>query len=215
MPQLKNKYIENQTKKLNKKIEKIQNSYLDSLSKILIKYYNNKNKDLETFKTFSDKMEKEIEEMLGKVYSTTANGIKKIYKISKDLPLSKIEPYSADGKTLSDRFYIWFSTNSSEFIEDKIQAIQKLETIVKTEASHQQQLVMYDKLQGLAEYAIVVPGDGDCKEGICDEYEGEWPIGELIFPPYHPNCQCYVIYEITDDPQEIEDLDLEDDIDEE
>jgi hypothetical protein len=74
---------------------------------------------------------------------------------------------------------------------------------------------MYDKLKGLAEFAIVISGGGDCKESICDEYEGECPIDELIYPPYHPNCNCYVIYEITDDPQEIEDLDLEDDIDEE
>ena len=206
------KYIENKTKKLNKEIQKIYDTYFEILSNELIKYYNN---DCKNFSEFSDQVESIILEMLEEVYSTTSSGVKSIYKIKKDLPVSKIATFSADGKTLTDRVYIWFSKASENFVADKLQALQKLEVITKTEALYQQQLVMYDKIQGLAEFGIVVNGGGDCKEGICSEYEGECPIGELIFPPYHPNCQCYVIYEITDDPQEIEDLDLEDDVDEE
>ena len=206
------KYIENKTKKLNKEIQKIYDTYFETLSKELIKYYNN---DCKNFSEFSDQVESIILEMLEEVYSTTSSGVKSIYKIKKDLPVSKIATFSADGKTLADRIYIWFSKASENFVADKLQALQKLEVITRTEALYQQQLVMYDKIQGLAEFGIVVNGGGDCKEGICAEYEGECPIGELIFPPYHPNCQCYVIYEITDDPQEIEDLDLEDDVDEE
>lgn len=206
------KYIENKTKKLNKEIQKIYDTYFETLSKELIKYYNN---DCKNFSEFSDQVESIILEMLEEVYSTTSSGVKSIYKIKKDLPVSKIATFSADGKTLADRIYIWFSKASENFVADKLQALQKLEVITKTEALYQQQLVMYDKIQGLAEFGIVVNGGGDCKEGICSEYEGEYPIEELIFPPYHPNCQCYVIYEITDDPQEIEDLDLEDDVDEE
>ena len=40
-------------------------------------------------------------------------------------------------------------------------------------------------------------------------------MSEVILPPYHVNCQCYFIPEITNDNQEIEDLDLEDDAEEE
>ncbi len=206
------KYIENKTKKLNKQIQEIKDNYFDSLSKILIKYYNNECKD---FKDFSEKIESTILEMLEKIYSSTSSGIKEIYKIKKDLPVSKIEPFNADGKSLSERIFIWFSKKSDNFINDKLSALNQLEVITNTEALHQQQLVMFDKLSGMAEFATVVSGGGDCRESLCSEYEGDWPIGELVYPPYHPNCQCYVIYDITDDPQEIEDLDLEDDIDEE
>lgn len=38
-------------------------------------------------------------------------------------------------------------------------------------------------------------------------------MNELIYPPYHPNCLCEVIYEISNDFEDIENLDLEDDID--
>jgi hypothetical protein len=84
--------------------------------------------------------------MLEEVYSTTSSGVKSIYKIKKDLPVSKIATFSADGKTLADRIYMWFSKASENFVADKLQALQKLEVITRTEALYQQQLVMYDKI---------------------------------------------------------------------
>jgi hypothetical protein len=74
--------------------------------------------------------------MLEKIYSSTSSGIKEIYKIKKDLPVSKIEPFNADGKSLSERIFIWFSKKSDNFINDKLSALNQLEVITNTEALH-------------------------------------------------------------------------------
>ena len=209
----KQKYILSKIKKLNKEIANIYNEYLDELSVILTNYYNNTT--IDTFNTFVEKVYNKIIEMLEKIYSLTSSEIKNIYKLKKQLPISKIEIYSKDGYDLKARLWRWFSpTNNPEYISDKITAIAKLKEILTTECLYQKQVVMNDKLKDFCEFAIIEESS-DCHSGICDEYVGEWPINELIYPPYHPNCQCEVIYEISDDIEDVEDLDLEDDLNEE
>ena len=209
----KQKYILSKTKKLNKEIANIYDEYLDELSVILTNYYNNTT--IDTFDTFSEKLYDKIIEMLEKVYSLTSSEIKNIYKIKRQLPISKIETYSKDGYDLKARLSRWFnSENNLDYISDKIAAITKLKEILITECLYQKQVVMNDKLKDFCDFAIIEESP-DCHSGICNEYAGEWPINELIYPPYHPNCQCEVIYEVSDDIEDVEDLDLEDDLNEE
>ena len=207
----KQKYILTQTKKLNKKINRIYNSYLDKAASLIITYYNNDNNN---FNEFFSNTQNLIMEMLEEVYSIVSKDIKIIYKIKRQLPISEIETYSKDGYTLEERLIRWYSKNSKDFIKEKLSAVNKIKQILKTECLYQKQRIMNNKLQGLCEFAIIEESP-DCEHGICNEYAGEWPINELIYPPYHPECQCEVIYEISDDIEDIEDLDLEDDIDEE
>ena len=209
----KRKSILKKNKYLNKKIVEIYEEYFEKLSNILISYYNAEEKD---FNDFSEKSYNLILDMLGKIYSITATGLKTIYNIDKNkkLPKSEIKTYSQDGYELEDRLNRWFNQSSKDYIEDKLQAINQLREIVITESLYQKQVVMNDKLKGFCEFGIIEESP-DCTHGICNEYAGEWPINELIYPPYHPNCQCEVIYEISDDIEDVEDLDLEDDLDEE
>lgn len=208
----KQKYILEKTKELNNQIAEVYEDYFEKLSKDLIKYYNNK-KD---FEEFADKLQDKILDMLEKIYSITAAGIKTIYNIDKKkkLPKSEIKTYSQDGYELLERLNRWFNESSKDFIEDKLQATNQLREILITECLYQKQVVMNDKLKDFCEFGIIEESP-DCHSGICNEYAGEWPINELVYPPYHPNCQCEVIYEISNDIEDVEDLDLEDDLNEE
>lgn len=211
----KRKYILEKTKKLNKQITEVYEDYFEKLSKILIKYYNTEDTE-KNFDKLSEKLQDKILDMLGKVYSITSAELKIIYNINKKkkLPKSEIKTFSQDGYNLQERLNRWFNQSSKDFIQDKIQAISQLREILITECLYQKQVVMNDKLKGFCEFGIIEESP-DCHSGICNEYAGEWPINELIYPPYHPNCQCEVIYEISDDIEDVKDLDLEDDLDEE
>lgn len=64
------------------------------------------------------------------------------------------------------------------------------------------------------EYAVFVHVDGcACGDGPpcnCPDYDGDYPEDEVPWPPYHSNCDCSTwYYVITNDPDDIHDLDLE------
>lgn len=212
--QKKKKYILSKTKNLNKEITDIYNKYFKELSNLINQQYQGKGI---TTQDYIETLYNKIYDMLGEVYSLTSQEIKNIYSLKQRLPLSRIEAYSKDGYDLMARIQRWFDgrdKNNNDYIKTADEAIEKLKQILTTECLYQKQVVMNDKLKGFCEFAIIEESP-DCHSGICNEYAGEWPINELIYPPYHPNCQCEVIYEISDDIEDVEDLDLEDDLDEE
>lgn len=212
--QRKKKYILSKTKNLNKEITDIYNKYFKELSNLINQQYQGKGI---TTQDYIETLYNKIYDMLGEVYSLTSQEIKNIYSLKQRLPLSRIEAYSKDGYDLMARIQRWFDgrdKNNDDYIKTADEAIEKLKQILTTECLYQKQVVMNDKLKGFCEFAIIEESP-DCHSGICNEYAGEWPINELIYPPYHPNCQCEVIYEISDDIEDVEDLDLEDDLDEE
>lgn len=210
--------------KLNQDINNIIEEYLEEFSSIILSWY--KNPIEENWQEFEDNLYNLILETLEKVYAISSKSIKKIYGIDKKLPTSKIVTYDRDNLTLRDRIRKWFcpkeietSKDNSEvirwenkdnkyFIKDKLIAVNKVIQIAKTEAIYQKQTVFYDKIKDLCDF-VILEESAECKHNICDEYSGEWPIDEFIYPPYHPNCLCEPIYEITDDEDDIEDLDLE------
>ena len=212
--QRKKKYILSKTKNLNKEITDIYNKYFKELSNLINQQYHGKGI---TTQDYIETLYNKIYDMLGEVYSLTSQEIKNIYSLKQRLPLSRIEAYSKDRYDLMARIQRWFDgrdKNNNDYIKTADEAIEKLKQILTTECLYQKQVVMNDKLKGFCEFAIIEESP-DCHSGICNEYAGEWPINELIYPPYHPNCQCEVIYEISDDIEDVEDLDLEDDLDEE
>ena len=113
-----------------------------------------------------------------------------------------------NGIALTDEEIDWImEQDNPDYLENKISAVGKITQIVENEANYQKQTVMYDKLHELCDF-VILPG-GECDEG-CPE--GIFPIDEFSdYPPYHTNCTCIPIYDITDEWDEIEELGLEDD----
>lgn len=59
---------------------------------------------------------------------------------------------------------------------------------------------------------VVIEGGCTCGDHHCDEFVGEYPIGEEPdWPPYHPWCECIAYYDTIDDWRELEDIDAEED----
>ena len=223
--QKKQNSILNQIQDLNGKIIDIYDKYLDKIAPILKQYYDKKKSYKEAFEEKEEDNDEStsiynlILEMLTEVYSLTAKEVKNIYNIPHNvkLPISKITSYDLDGITLEERLEKWYcpkikGNENEHYIKQYLPALSKMNQILTTECIYQKQVVMNDKLSDLCEFGIIEESP-DCQHGICNQYAGEWPINELIYPPYHPNCLCEVIYEISNDFEDIEDLDLEDDID--
>ena len=77
----------------------------------------------------------------------------------------------------------------------------RLWIILNTEISNISSQVLHNKVKAKATYAEVY-GYGECSEkdgSPCEEWlkMGKVPIDDIVeLPPYHPNCQCVVIYYI-------------------
>lgn len=192
------------------------------------------NEQKEILKKYTE-LEKELIDllitMMGEVYKVVSKSLRYTYGDLK-YPISKINFYNKDGLVLKDRLQKWlcpFHTRinpskedaepyidsyNDNFIIDKLLAIHQLDIIISTECSFQSETIKKDKLSGFCEWVEVCFGGGECHGG-CETLCGEYPVNELIEPPFHPNCCCYTAWILSDDIEDVEDLDLEDDLDEE
>ena len=170
-------------------------------------------------KLLYDPIYEETTNMLEKVYKETATTARDMYDIQVSSAVN-IEFYNKDGKDFEDRIYTWFNPYSKQYLKKPDEAIRQIEEILNTEANYTKQKIIYTKIKEdgeineLAYFGEIIVSPDDCRGG-CADYAGEYPINEIIYPPFHPNCCCEVIYEVTDDGDDAQDLDLEDDIDEE
>lgn len=171
-------------------------------------------------------------DMLEEIYKLVSLSIVKRYGRRK-YPISSISFFEEDGMTIIERLRRWFcpftlhqdlenpndipTLNKFNFdcFDDKLKAIHQLDLIIKTECLYQQEIVKKDKLSGFCEWVEICFGGGDCKSD-CEEYCDEYPVNEVpAYPPFHTNCGCYTNWIVSDDWEDVEDLDLEDDLDEE
>ena len=183
--------IRENTIQLKNDVIKIAEQYLNSLSPILIQYYNNLNKnniddiDLididELYSSFSDFMIEQMEDMLGEVYQSVVKFIKNTYG-NTDYPISEIEFYHKDNLTIQDRLFKWFNPASNNFINDKITAIYYLLRILKSECRNTEEKTKHDKLWELCDYFIINNEDEDfcdtvpaCQLNI-DSYLDNWAV---------------------------------------
>ena len=158
-----------------------------------------------------------IYKSLEKTYSQACKMVSDIYDItSKSIDIKDLT-YDGDGKTLDERVtnYIHELTEYIRSCYKEKQPVDwekikrnlhnRLLLILDTETQTVKIKVTKRKVEAHCEFGEVLPGE------CCPGSGGIFPIDELDEPPYHPNCMCEVIYyeELTDDLEEIEDLELE------
>ena len=195
-------------------VKSIGETYFDNLSVILINYYNvlsaltddtdtpqrQKNKLInELYEKFQEKSLDELTNMLGEVYTITSASLKEIYEINEELPISKIEFYNKDGITIDERWKKWFHPKSQNYLIDKLQALNKVKQICRSECINEMNIVEYDKLFNNCTIFEIYNEDEeeDCDENVhCEIYWGEYKVTDELppMPSYHPDCECHVAY---------------------
>ena len=150
---------------------------------------------------FLNHIQEMILESLEETYSITSAAARKLYNIKAErLKDGEIEElmYSKDGKELYERLEEHYDNaierdNPSEYFRNRIILIMDTETLTVSNA------VLHGKLNKKAQFVEVI-GEADCWEengGLCEYWisQGKIPIEELTeLPPYHPDCECEVIY---------------------
>ena len=182
-------------------IAKAKDNYLEMIYKYIKVYAFERPKEEWSWDTFSPVMNI-IYDSLARTYSITAKAAEKIYnitftdKIDEDT-LEKLT-YSADGKSLVERLEEHFN-NAIEKDNPKDYLYNRIVLIMDTETLYASNHVIHGKLKRKAKYVEVL-GSPDCHDedsGKCEYYvsKGKMPIEELDeLPPYHPDCECEVIY---------------------
>lgn len=186
-------------------ISKAKDQYLEGMFGY-IKTYFSQEENLWSWDTFYPTLENQIYDSLAKTYSITISAVKKIYNIKFDEPIDeetlKELTYSKDGKTLEERLKIHYD---KAIIRDNpaLYFYNRIVLIMDTETLYASNHVIHGKVKKYATHAEII-GSPDCYEengGMCEYWisKGKMPIEELEeLPPYHPDCECEVIYYIDD-----------------
>lgn len=187
-------------------ISKSKDKYLENIFKY-IKAYFSLDESLWNWETFYQGLEDLIFNSLTETYSITAAAVKSIYgiqfkdKIDRDT--LKDLTYSKDGKTLEDRFKKHWD-NAVNRDNPALYFYNRTVLIMDTETLYASNHVIHGKLKKYATYIEVI-GSPECDDeegGMCEYYvsKGKMPIEELDeLPPYHPDCECEVIYYIDEE----------------
>ena len=198
----KNKIL-NEYKKMRQNIFNSKDKHLEELFKY-IKTYFSKDKSLWSWEIFYPVVENIIYDSLTETYAITAESAKKIYQIKFNETIDKdtLEKltYSKDGKTLKERILNHYE-NAVKRKNPINYFYNRLVLIMDTETLYASNHVIHGKLKKYATHVEIVgsPECSDEDEGLCEYYisKGKMPIEELVeIPPYHPGCECEVIYYI-------------------
>ena len=193
-------------RQMRQDIEKNKDRHLVHIHSLIKKYFKDTPKEKWSFAHFitTTEIENEVFESLEQTYSITVKAIEVLYGI-KSNPKDRIEVadlmYSADGKNLYERLQIHFEAacgkdNPSEYL------FNRCVLIMDTETSCVSNGLIHGKINKHASYAEVI-GNAECDSHPECEYwlsKGKMPIEDLEeLPPYHPDCQCEVIYYIDEE----------------
>lgn len=198
--------ILNGYRQMRQDIENGKDRHLVHIHSLIKKYFKDTPKEKWTFANFitTTKVDDMIFESLEHTYAITTKAIEDLYGI-KPNPEDKVEVaelmYSADGKTLYDRLQAHFEAACDR--DDPSQYMfNRCVLIVDTETSCVSNGLIHGKVNKHAVYAEIV-GSGECEtHPECDFWitKGKMAIEELEeLPPYHPDCQCEVIYYIDEE----------------
>ena len=192
--------------KMRQNISESKDKYLEAIFKY-IKAYFSMDKSLWNWEEFYQGLEDLIFNSLTETYSITAAAVKSIYgiqfkdKIDRDT--LKDLTYSKDGQTLEDRFKKHWD-NAVNRDNPALYFYNRTVLIMDTETLYASNHVIHGKLKKYATHVEVI-GSPECESedgGLCEYYvsKGKMPIEALDeLPPYHPDCECEVIYYIDEE----------------
>lgn len=204
-------------KDMNSIVKEYGEEIFELTNKLCQEYINIDDKSEATEKEIYDKYYKAFT----KAYSKTSASLKNIYNKLSPYNIKKINEltYSEDGKNFEERVQQHFDNTKHKIDANTEQIVKQglrisLYTILNTEVHNISETVKKNKKpepeDGLYVIQVIEGCGGDCHHD-CIEYNGEYPEDEDIpWPPYHPNCTGIGYYSFTDIPDEIEELDLED-----
>ena len=193
--------------KMRNDIAKAKDDYLEKIYKYIKVYAFERPKNKWSWDTFAPGLMNIIYESLASTYSITAKAAEKIYNITftdkiDEETLKKLT-YSADGKSLEERLELHFN-NAIQRDNPKDYLYNRIVLIMDTETLYASNHVIHGKLKRRAKYAEVL-GSPECHDeesGKCEYYvsKGKMLIEELDeLPPYHPDCECEVIYYLDEE----------------
>ena len=161
----------------------------------------------EGFEPTFNGLEKLIFDSLTETYAITAAAVKKIYgiKFNETINQETLEKltYSKDGQTLEQRIHKHYD-EAVKKDNPTLYFYNRMVLIMDTETLYASNHVIHGKLNKYATHVEVI----NANEDFCLEYEsceywvskGKMPIEELDeLPPYHPDCECEVIYYIDEE----------------
>ena len=188
-------------------ISKSKDEYLEKIFIYIKEYFTTIDKSLWNWEIFYLGLEQLIFASLEETYSITAAAVKSIYGIQfKDIidqDTLKELTYSEDGKTLEERLKEHWD-NAIKRDDPALYFYNRVVLIMDTETLYASNHVIHGKLKRYATH-VEIAGSPECDSedgGMCEYYisKGKIPIEELDeLPPYHPDCECEVIYYIDEE----------------
>ena len=208
-------YLREEYDKLDNEINNLFEDYFEDITTKLFYLFNNiDNLTDDNIEEIQNNIIDLIYSYIEEIYNITLKAIKRMYKkVNKNINTNNLHPYNKDGKTLENRISEWinnFITGLNQgSLNIKNSSVNVIERILKSEGQTAKNQILKEKVGTLAEFVVI---ESNSEDG-CGEYDGEYPIMEIPEggPPFHPNCQCNMYYDYTDQEDEIEDLELEDD----
>lgn len=202
------------TKTINEAKDKMASKILVQCNKSIRAMKQNPTIIEKEFSTMTKIVRNYIWESLEETYSLSSKMVKEIYDLSSQKIDLKNLTYDGDGQTLDERLTKYFSEILDYLLEHKEKSDWdlvkrnlrvRLLLILDTETQTVKTKVINRKVEAHCEFGEVLPGE------CCPGSGGIYPVDELDLPPFHPNCECEVVYyeELTDSEEEIEDLELE------
>ena len=202
------------TKTINEAKDKMASKILAQCNKSIRAMKQNTTIIVKEFYTMTKIVRNYIWESLEETYSLSSKMVKEIYDLSSQKIDLKNLTYDGDGQTLDERLTKYFSEILDYLLEHKEKSDWdlvkrnlrvRLLLILDTETQTVKTKVINRKVEAHCEFGEVLPGE------CCPGSGGIYPVDELDLPPFHPNCECEVVYyeELTDSEEEIEDLELE------
>lgn len=191
---------------LKNEIKQIISKYETKIIGVVYKYFNkiNNRTTLEQVNEYTEKCNEEVQklfdELLEKIYSLIAKFVKQNYpKSDFDIDNIRVLTWNEDGVSLEERIKNHIQNAFNNALEAKIekrdshliksQITHQMIKILDTECFNLSNKVLNMKLKKGSKYFEILSSD------CCGGNTGILPIHELHdLPPFHPNCQCMIIY---------------------